>query len=255
MLNTDSRLLSSLVWLAIAAICADAAWAFFNWPAPQALLGSFLDSGLAGFIHRNQLALAGLCGFGGLAFSFLFNGWRDRAERRHVLERAERRDGGVLAREAKDIAEVCAAAARRLAVDSAAVGGVARQLKSALVPDAHMLLAATAPDFARLGAGASAAARALRLDVRQLGAALEAVLADGDGKGAGSDTLSRGIAALALRTAATAKDAMPVFDALAKIGPKAADRIPLRALADDSGSGRLLGHEGGTSLSRLLPAA
>ncbi len=249
MLSTDSKLTSLLVWLAIAAIVTNAAWTFFTWPAPDALLSRLLDSDLAAFAHRNQTIVAGLLGAGSLALAYVLNGWRDRTERRHVFERAERRDGAVLAREAKELAAACEAAARHLTVRGAPPAGVVAELKIAVAPGDHMLLAVPVADFARLGAGASSAARVVRHTMRRLTEVLETSTKD-DVAG------TRNISARAMEAALAARNAAPVFEALASAGPKAADRIRMQASPEAGDSDRLIAYDDEAArASRLLPAA
>lgn len=257
MLNTDSKLVSTIIWLAVAAIVADGAWTLFRWPAPDAVLRTVLNSGLAALVHRNQVIFAALLGFGGMALAYGLNAWRERAERRHILERAERRDGSVLAQEAREIATLCESAAQRLETESASasLATVQKQLAHALAPNAHMLLAASPEALARLGAGASSAARSVRLDVQRLRAATETPARDGDGGNpAGA---ARTVASLAAQTAASARLSCQVFDALAKVGPAAADRAHARQAADTADRMRPSLHHASDSppSPRLLPAA
>lgn len=256
MLNTDSKLVSLIVWLAVAAIVVSGAWTFFRWPAAEVMLRNLLDSELAAFMHRNQIIFAALLGLGGASLAYLFNGWRDRAERRHVIERAERRDGSVLAREARDIADLCEAAAERFEGEGSNATAIARQLAPALAPQAHMLLAASPAELARLGAGASAAARAVRLDVQRLVGALEPMLGTGESSsGSPSNQITRGAAALATRAARSARSGSLVFDALAKSGPAEADRVSMRLAAGSVGSMALQTNDNSSTSPRLLPAA
>ena len=249
MLNTESRVVGSLIWLAVLGLFATFVWHVFAWPSPAGLVRMLLDSELASFVARNQTVLAGLLGFGGLALGYLFNGWRDRTERRHVIERAERRDARVLAREASDLAVICEAAARQLIVRSTAATGLIANLRASLAMRDHMLLAASAGDLARLGAGASSASRTVRASVHRLVEAVEHHNRD--------DAQSlRGIAARALESAFSAREAGRVFETLARSGPMAADRVRLMPPPETSEIERLLGPgEEAIRTSRLLPAA
>ncbi len=234
--------------VAILGLVIEFCWSYFVWPAPRALIADLLASDLASFVARNQTVLAGLLGFGGLALAYLVNGWRERTERRHVIERAERRDAGVLAREAGELAATCEQAARLLAVRGQA-GGTIPGLRASLAMRDHMLLATPAADLARLGAGASSAARSVRASVARL---VDSVETHGKDDAAGA----RAIAARALEVSFAAKEAHRIFEALARSGTQAADRLRLMPLPDSSDIERMLGPADETGRTqRLLPAA
>ena len=249
MLNTQSRLAGTAIWATIAAFCGESLWSLFAWPAPGMMLQGLLASDLADFVSRNQLAVTGLLGFGGLALAYLFNGWRDRAERRHVIERAERRDAGCLAREASELATTCETAARQLAARGAVTAPIIARLRASVALRDHMLLATPAKDLARLGAGASMAARSVRASVNRLVDAVEAQ----DRDEAGS---TRGLATRALEASFAAHDAARIFEALAKSGVPSANRLRLMPLPDAAEIERALGpSEDLGRPSRLQPAA
>ena len=249
MLNAESRLARLTIWLAVTGFVAAFAWAAFAWPSPGALLQQLHDSPLAAFANRNQTALATLLGLSGLALAYLLNGWRDRAERRHVVERAEKRTAQVLAREAGELAATCETAARQLVARGAQTAPIVAELRTSVAMRDHMLLATPAHNIARLGAGAAAAARAVRSSVAGL---VEMVEASGrDEAGA-----PRGIASRALEASFAAREASRIFEALAKAGPVAADRLRFTAQPDNADIERVLGagDESGRP-SRLQPAA
>ena len=188
MLNTESRLARSLIWLAILGLVSQFCWSYFAWPAPHLIVSNLLASDLANFIARNQTVVTGLVGFGGLTLAYLLDGWRDRAERRHVIERAEQRDAGVLAREAVELATTCEQAARALAGRGSTAATVSGLRASVAMRD-HMLLATPAADLARLGAGAGAAARSVRASVARL---VDSVEANGKDDAAGARAIATG---------------------------------------------------------------
>ena len=200
MLNTESRLARTVIWVAIAGFAGQFLWSVFAWPAPGVLLQQLHDSPFAAFANRNQTALATVLAGGGLALAYLFNGWRDRAERRHAIERAERRDAGVLSREAGTIAATCETAARQLVARGAAPAPIIAGLRASIALRDHMLLAAPATSLARLGAGASTAARVVRASVGPLVEAVEAYGRDETGP-------TPGIATRALEASFAARDA------------------------------------------------
>lgn len=248
MLNTESRLARSLIWLAILGLVTQFFWSYFAWPAPDGVVSNLLASDLANFIARNQTVVSGLLGFGGLTLAYLLNGWRDRTERRHVIERAERRDAGVLAREAGELATTCEQAARALAGRGSTAATVSGLRASVAMRD-HMLLATPAADLARLGAGASAAARSVRSSVARLVDSVEA-------NGKDDPASARAIATRALEVSFAAKEAHRVFDALARSGPQTADRLRMMPLPETSDIERMLSPVEDSGLTpRLLPAA
>lgn len=248
MLNTQSRCSSLLIWLAIGSISALFLWSYFSWPPPLALLSRLLDSELAAFVARHQLALLGLLGICGGLLAYLLNNWRDRTEQRHAVERGERRAGEVLAREAVDLAVACETAARHLAGPGANVASALATLRTTITPGDHLLLTAPAGHLARLGAGAAAAARMIRACMRRLNDTLEANTRD--------DAAShRLIAVRAMETTVAAREASRVFEALARRGRAAADRRRLPPPPETTEIEKLLGFgEEAGKPSRLLPA-
>ena len=249
MLNTESRLAKSVIWLAIGGFAGEFLWSVLAWPAPGVLLQQIYDSRLVAFANRNQTALATLLGLGGLALAYLLNGWRDRAERRHVVERAEKRTAQVLAREAGELAATCETAARQLVARGAQTAPIIAGLRTSVAMRDHMLLATPAHDIARLGAGAAAAARAVRASVARLVEMVEASNRDEAGA-------PRGIATRALEASFAAREASRVFEALAKAGPSAADRLRSLGQPDNADIERVLGSsEDPGRPSRLQPAA
>lgn len=248
MLNTESKLASTAIWLAIAGFVVHFFWSLFAWPAPAVVLQQLHDSQIAAFANRNQTALATLLGLGGLALAYTLNGWRDRAERRHVVERAERRTAEVLAREADELAATCEAAARQLVARGAQTAPIITGLRTSVAMRDHMLLAAPVHDFARLGSGASAAARTARSAIRRLVDAVEANARDEAGA-------ARGLATRAIEASFAAREAGRIFAALAKSGPSAADRLRWSP-ADTADIERVLGtNDDAGRPSRLQPAA
>lgn len=248
MLNSDSKLVRTAIWLAIAGFVTQFFWSLFAWPAPGIVLQHLHDSQLAAFANRNQTALATLLGLGGLAVAYSLNGWRDRAERRHVIERAERRTAEVLAREASDLAATCETAARHLVARGAQTAPIIAGLRASVAMRDHMLLAAPAHDLARLGAGATAAARTTRSAIGRLVEAVESSTREDAGA-------ARTIATRAVEASFAARDAGRVFAALAKSGPPAADRLRMGTL-EASEIEHVLGTGDDTGRpSRLQPAA
>ena len=249
MLNTQSRLAGTLIWASIAGFASQFLWSVFAWPAPGVLLQQLHDSPFAAFANRNQTALATVLAGGGLAVAYLLNGWRDRAERRHAIERAERRDAAVLAREAAAIAATCETAARQLVARGTTAAPIIAGLRASVAMRDHMLLAAPAFSLARLGGGASTAARSVRASVSRLVEAVEAHGRDESGP-------ARGIATRALETSFAARDATRVFEALAKSGVPSADRLRLMPLPETADIERVLSPGDDTGRpSRLQPAA
>lgn len=244
MLNTDSCSAALGIWLAIVAIATQALWTLLGLGAPSALWRTIADSGLAGFLGRNQIMITGLAGIGALTFAYLFNGWRDRAERRHTGERAEKRLAAVLSREASGLA-VALEDVAKATVSGGGLAAARGRLGDATSAEDRLLLAAPMPELARLGAGATAAVQAVRRGVRRLSG-----LSDSR-----DEAPSRQVAVAAIEAAFAARDAVRVLDTLAAQGPAAADRLRLmprseaevRALLPDLG-------ETATS-TRLLPAA
>ena len=226
MLNTQSRSASLLIWLVILAIVAQFVWSFWSLPAPGTLVAGLLQTEIAAFAARNQVLIAGLGGFGGASLAYLVNGWRDRAERRHALERMQKRAGAVLAQEARDMASACSIAARSLSDTSPGAAQVLSELTAATTAGDHALLSASAMELSRLGPGASAAVRGVRASVRRTATAIAAARAD-EPQGL------RTVATRARETAATALAATHVFDALAKGGIAAADKA--RPIAVEAG--------------------
>ena len=249
MLNTQSRPTQLLVWLAIAAICLEFLWSYFAWPAPDVALVRLLDSELADFAARNQTLIGALAGLGGLAVAYLLNGWRDRVDRRGAVARAERRDGAVLAREAREVADACERAARQLAARTQPAAAAMADLRTSLAPGEHMLLAAPAVDLARLGQGAGAAARSVRLAVRRLGEVLDGAAKDP------RDEAARPVAARAVEACFVARGASRVFEALAAGGPAVADKLRLMPGADDAELERLVADGEAGKASRLQSVA
>ncbi|MBS0241178.1 MAG: hypothetical protein JSS20_03300 [Proteobacteria bacterium] len=227
MLNTESRLTAMLIWLAIVALVTRAAWTFFALAPPLALLADLRATPLAGWLWRNQYATAGLLGFGGLAIAYVLNGWRDRAERRHVIERADARLASVLCREAAEI------------------GAALQQLSRERIADTtettdRVMLSAAMSEFAPLGAGVASAVGGLRQAVRRLSRAIETGADVGDV--AISDAVARAIGA--------AEHAIVVLEAYANKGPAAADRVPRPAFENTGPRALEAPHA-----PRLLPAA
>ena len=244
MLNTRSSSACGLIWLTITAIAAQAAWTLLGLGQPQALWRTIADSEFAAVLGRNQAIITGLVGIGALTCAYLFNGWRDRAERRHSGERAEKRLADVLSREASGLA----VALEDVAKASVSAGGLAAargRLADATSAEDRLLLAAPMPELARLGAGATAAVQAVRRGVRRLSG-----LSDSR-----DEAPSRQVAVAAIEAAFAARDAVRVFDTLSAKGSAAADRLRLmprsetevRALLPDLGDI--------TTSTRLLPAA
>ncbi len=248
MLNSESKLVSTAIWLAITGFIVQFFWSLFAWPAPATVLQHIHDSELAAFANRNQTALATLLGLGGLALAYVLNGWRDRTERRHVIERAERRTAEVLAREAGELAATCETAARQLVTRGAQTAPIIAGLRTSVAMRDHMLLAAPAQDFARLGAGASAAARSTRSAISRLVEAVDASTREEAGA-------PPGIATRAVEASFAAREASRIFAAVAKSGPPAADRLRLIPV-DAAAIERVLGaSDDAAKPSRLQPAA
>jgi len=250
MLNTESRGGAFAIWAAITGLVAHAIWIFLGWPGIADATHLVLASESAAFASRNQILIAGLAGFGGLALAYLWNGWRNRSEALHALERQERRLGGVLASEATALADACEAAARQLAGKAGgggvAISGLARSIKGS----EHALLSMSAADLARLGPGAAAAARNIRTAVRGLGEALDLAKPD--------DTGNRHLAVRAMETALIARTGASVLEALGKRGVEAADALRTMPLPVASDIEKLLGpagNDGGAKASRLHTVA
>ena len=245
MLNTESRLVSLVVWLAVACIVLQFLWTFFAWPPLHVMVRAALDSEVAAIAGRNQTLIGTLGGLGGLAVAYVLNGWRNRTEARHAIERREKRLASVLAREAEEIAAACEQAARQLAGRNAAPARAA--LAPAVAPAATVLLSAAMADIAVLGAGAAAAVRKLRAATARLGVTLDGTRDDGPA--------ARSAALEAMEAAAAAHDAARVLTVVAVHGPLAGDRVlsvPAPAAADLEAA---LGLAADTAAPRLLPAA
>jgi hypothetical protein len=239
MLNTESRLAASLIWLAILALSLKFIWTLFALPPPGDTLAALAETPFAGWLVRNQVMITGLAGFGGLAIAYLLNGWRDRAERRHVLERAEKRLAGVLAREATLIAGNLEAAGTGLA--QGRISAPQRTfVAEAVEPSDRVLLSAPIADLAVLGPAAAAAIGSLRRALRRV-----ALLA-GDRDEAAEPRLGEAV----LEAVQAARAAEAVLAMHHSKGPAAADR--LRVLAPSSGAMVVLEAPQPT---RLLPAA
>lgn len=230
MLNTESRLAAAIIWLAILAICARFAWTFFQLPPPIAILSTLASSRLAAWISAHQVLVAGLGGFAGLALAYVLDGWRDRAERRHVVERAEQRLASVLAREAAHIAS---------SLDPAARSSRERLTETIDAAD-RVILSRPIGDFASLGAAATAAIGALRQSIRRLTRLVEAGAEHGDSA----------LAAAVSAAARSARDAAHVLEICRSKGPAAADRM--RVLHTESTEHPALE---APPAPRLLPAA
>ncbi len=248
MLNTESKLASTVIWLAIAGFVTQFIWSLFAWPTPLVALQHMHDSQIAAFANRNQTALATLFGLGGLAVAYILNGWRDRTERRHVIERAERRTAAVLAREATELAATCETAARQLVARGAQTVPIIAGLRTSVAMRDHMLLAAPVHDLARLGPGACAAARTARSAISRLVETVEASTREEAGA-------ARGIATRAIEASFAAREAGRVFAALAKSGPPAADRLRLIPAEASEIERSLTAIDDAERPARLQPAA
>jgi hypothetical protein len=247
MLNTESRVGAFAIWAAIAGLVLHAVWTFFGWPHVQVATRLLLDGEFAAYAARNQILLAGLIGLGGLALAYLLNGWRNRTEARHALERRERRLGGVMASDAASLATACEAAARQIAAKPAGSGTALSNLASALHASDHTVLSATTGDLAQLGAGTATAARNLRAGVRRLGDALLAAKSD-------DAASNRQVALRAMETALIARASGAIFEALAKRGVTGADLLRVMPLPETADIEQLLGLAGtdsGAKPSRL----
>jgi hypothetical protein len=228
MLNTQSRLASLVIWLAIGFIVLQFAWTLFSWPPLHVVVRAALDSEMAAIIGRNQTLVGAVLGLGGLAIAHLLNGWRNRTEARHVIERREKRLAGVLAREAEDLATACEQAARQLAGRGSTGGHASARgvIAGSLSPSESMLLGGSIGDVAGLGAGAASAVRRIR------GAAAKLATLAGPGQ---DDTSARTIAIAAMELASVAKEGARLLGAVAAKGPSAGERMrlpPPPALAD-----------------------
>lgn len=207
MLNTDSRLSACVVWLAISAIVIRALWAMLAIPPVFDLMQTFQASEVAAALARNPILVAGISGFGGLAVAYLFNGWRDRAERRHTSDRAERRMAGVLAYEARALADAIEAAARKPA-------GLRTRLAAIADPHDSVLLSLQPSSLARLGSGASIAVLELRRHLRALASPRD----DRD------EATGRQTVADALAVALTARGTAGLLETHKRKGAEIADR-------------------------------
>jgi hypothetical protein len=239
MLNTESRLTACLIWLAILALSLKFIWTLLALPLPADALAGLARSPLADWLVRNQVMVTGLAGFGGLAFAYLLNGWRDRAERRHVLERAEKRLAAVLAREATILAAGLEEASyglgqTRISAPQRAV------IAEAVEPNDRVLLSAPISDLAVLGPGAASAIGSLRQAARRV-----AALA-GDRDEAAEHRLGEAV----LEAARAARSAEMVLTVHHTRGPAAADRLRIVP----SSSAAMTALEAPLP-ARLLPAA
>jgi hypothetical protein len=239
MLDTESRLTALAVWLVILAICARATWQLLGLGAPTEIAQALAASEAWSAIQRNQVLVTGLAGFGGLALAYLFNGWRDRAERRHVIERSDKRLAGVLAREAEALAGVLEAAA-----PGNAPAGARARLAEIVEGGDSLLLAAPMADLSRLGAGATDAVQTVRRSLKRISLRT-------DTRDEGSQ---RQLGADVLRAAVATRSAARVLKTLDEKGVTAADRIRMIPPCDAeiADMARALGEQAGT---RLLPAA
>ena len=244
MLNTQSRPTSALIWLTILAIAVRALWTLLDLGSPSALWQTIADSEFAAVLGRNQLMITGLVGIGALTSAYLFNGWRDRTERRHLGERAEQRLATVLSREASGLAIALEDVAKAV-VSGGGLASARSRLTDATSAEDRLLLAAPMPELARLGAGATAAVQTVRRSVRRLSG-----LSDSR-----DEAPSRQVAVAAIEAAFAARDAVGILDTLATKGPAAADRM--RLMPRSEGEVRALLPDLGeiTTSARLLPAA
>lgn len=249
MLNTENRAQCLLIWSAITVIVASFLWSFLEWPRPVIAMMNVIESDFGAFVLAHQTLVAGLAGFGSIAIALVFSGWRDREARRGEAEAFDRRMGGVLYREACELAAACDQAGQLLEAKPAALGSLADGLKDGLASGDYLLLTAPASDIARLGPGASAAMRLVRDGKRRLIDTVDG--ARGDGTGA------VGVVAGQLADmAVTAREAARIYAALAAGGSAAADR--LRVWAPSAVEAMPLASEAGPAAagsSRLLPAA
>ncbi len=244
MLNTQSRSASALIWLTILVIAVRASWTMLGLGSPSALWQTIAESEVSAVLGRNQLMITGLVGIAALTFAYLFNGWRDRTERRHSVERAEQRLATVLSREASGLATALEDVAKA-AVSGGGVASARSRLADATSAEDRLLLSAPMPDLARLGAGATAAIQAVRRGVRRLSGSSDYR----------DEAPGRQVAVAAIEAAFAARDAVRVLDTLASKGPAAADR--LRLMSRSEGDVRALLPDLGetTTSARLLPAA
>ncbi len=230
MLNTESRLAKALIWLVVLYIGFELACAIFKPPSLAALLQALRDSALADIASRNQTLVGAVVGFGGLALALVLNGWRDRAERRHAIERRERRLAQVLAREAQALAEICDVRGRQLATRAAGdIGSALEELVQATDEQNSVLLDCPPADLAGLGAGAAAATGTLRSKARHLAGMLQAAGEDG--------SKAKDIGLRALRVAHAARDAAHLLATVAEKGPAVADKMRLVAAPEPDMTG------------------
>ena len=239
MLNTESQATAGLIWLAITALVLKFVWTLLALPAPADAAAMLAASPLADWLVRNQLMVTGLAGFGGLALAYLLNGWRDRAEQRHVVERSERRLAAVLERETTQIADRLDEAGRTL-TQGRSSGAARSRIAEAVDPRDCVVLSAGATDLARLGPGAVTAIADLRRSARRLAA----MTATPD------EVADRPLADAASETSRVARTASLMLETYQAKGPAAADR--LRILP--AGPSAMPALEAQPS-ARLLPAA
>jgi len=247
MLNTQSRLASSAIWLAVAYIVAEFLWTLLTLPPLHVLVRAMLDSEVAAMVSRNQTLVGALAGFGGLAVALLLDGWRGRAEARHAIERREKRLAAVLAREAADLATLCEESARQLAARAGTGGRTTATLGEAVAPPATVLVGAGIADLACLGAAAVAGIRRVRTATGRLQRLLEASRDDATG--------TKAVALEAMQVAAAARGATRLLEATAAGGPGAADRMRVEPAPSAAESEAALGLSGDGSPTRLVPAA
>lgn len=239
MLNTESRLSATLIWLAIAAMGLQFVWTLLQLPPPLAAAVRLQQSQLADWLVRNQVMVTGLTGFGGLALAYLVDGWRNRAGQRRAADEAETRLAAVLAREAGSIAAHLEEATR--ALESGRPAG-AHRAAIADPLEAHdlVLMAAPISELAMLGAGPAAAIGGLRRSARR-------VLALASSR---DETADRQLGEAVHAALDAARSATVVLTVRRDKGAAAADR--LRILPSRSSGMTVLDAPAAT---RLLPAA
>ncbi|MGE0697618.1 MAG: hypothetical protein AB7O57_00830 [Hyphomicrobiaceae bacterium] len=216
-----------VVWLAIAALVVTFFWTLLALPPLPDAAAVIADSALAGWLSRNQLVVTGLAGFGGLSLAHVLNGWRDRAERRLA---------GVLAREARAMAESLETGGRAL-LQGRASPAAREQIADAVANTERVMLAATIAEIARLGAGATEVVARLRCAARRVTLAAPA--------------RDEQLAEAALEAAGCARVAHAVLSLHAAEGPAAADRLRPDCTTSATEAPRIET----TPSARLLPAA